>query len=200
MTALLVDPCAGDRLLTLPHRWVVGSSSGEYAHLPRSAATHRDRFSPGGRRLTVHALCGVLFHEPILTDDPVGPRCGTCVGRELGLLDDAHAWRPRTIRTLPKRWCRSVGYVEIDYRTGICLLCGHRGPVRARYGWNTSGAQMVRHEHGGRGHFCPEHGQQWLYAVGDTLLCNGFVSGGTRCPHPLRPFWLVPSHPGGSIR
>lgn len=166
---------------SLPHRYVV-AARGEYAHRARCASTKE----MGRRGITVGTLCGQLLHDPILTDDPVGPMCGTCYGRQLGIDTESFAFRPRTWFSLPKRWCNSLGYVELDNRQGRCLSCGWVGGTWCSGGpWGGS-VSMRKHEHGGRGVVCPDHGRRHLYEFNSTVVC-----GAHRCEH--RPIESFPS-------
>lgn len=192
MTELLVDDGGGIR--SLPHRWAKGSGiNAEYFHLARSASMH-------GYGLAVRALCGVHLLSPILTDEPEGgPVCGTCVGRRVGIDVDGIAYRPRTVRWLPKTWCpgsRKRWVVDVTRDLARCLACGQL------VGWH--GDSVRAHFHDGRGVACPEHGSRGLHSTNpyglrehgpNVLRC--WIGNCRRTP---RPFWLIPSHEGGSIR
>ncbi len=190
----------------LPHRWVVGRhSNSEYAHLARTATARND-----GLRLTVHSLCGQMLHDPILTDTPPGPVCGTCLGRHAGVVVDGIAWRPRTLRTLPKQWCPggNGGYRRHLYwdprderlrahygipKHGVwCLFCDQM------VGWWGDGPR--KHEHRGRGVACPDHGTRELRANDDGYLeCWAWAGRGPdsnadergRCASLPMPFWVL---------
>lgn len=203
MVDLLLDEGGGIR--SLPHRWVLSTSrNGEYFHLARSAE-YFPGFNGRARRLVVSTWCGPSFSDPILTDQPQGPMCGTCTGRWLGVGDAGFAFRPRSLRSLPKRWCqgsRQRWAVHIrGTRLSRCLACGQ--VVR----WH--GAGLRQHEHNGRGIACPEHGTKWLHMSNpyepsrpQRMICVGHPRelGSYRCQLTPRPFWLIPSHEGGRTR
>lgn len=212
MSAVLVDPRAGDDgevIRRLSHRYVLSRhGSAEYLHLPRTARRHT---LLGRSWLSVTTLCGQSLSEPYLTDDPGGSECGTCLGRELGITEPDIRYAPRTLHTLPKRWCAGGGprrYLSIDIpgtRDALCLMCGQT--VRQ---W---GEGIVRHHHNGTGMACPAHGPHRLtrayvmrptrftwsddaYMVADGnrplpyLVCDYFVAGGG-CQLKPRRFWLL---------
>lgn len=159
-------------IFTLPHAYAV-AQRGEYAHIPRAAS----KKPPGAKRpggISLVTMCGNLLHDPILTDEPVGPVCGTCHGRQLGLAGDAFAFRPRTWFSLPRKWCRSLGYVDIGDRLARCLSCGWVGGTWYSGGpWGGS-VSMRKHHHEGRGVVCPDHGRHHLMEYRGEVICNAY--------------------------
>lgn len=161
-----------EALRSLPHEYAV-SARGEYAHLPRAATRY------GRGHLSVSMMCGMTLNNPILTDEPGGPVCATCHGRQLGLAEHPFAYRPQTWFHLPARWCKSLGYADIGDRMARCLSCGWIGGTWYSGGPYGGSVSMRRHEHGGRGVLCPDHGRQWLYAGTNVIVCGHF-----KCEHP----------------
>lgn len=186
------------RVTTLPTEFAV-ARQGEYAHLPRSAHT-----TTRGR-LRVHTLCGQSLSDPILTDHPDGPICGTCHGRRLGIGGDGYAFRPRGIHSLPKRWCpgpRMGLWVALPGQrlsAGRCLFCGTFQAIRACGGPWRPDVKLVEHEHHGHGVGCPDHGWKQLrwhepdpaHPTPDPRPWCGQGFGDNRCGRWGRPFWML---------
>jgi len=181
---LVRDPVEGDRIERLP-RWWVASDPDRYCHIPQSAYVERGKYrEPGRRKMVLSLLCGQIrfpaSREGMFMDrvPPGRLRCGTCLGRHLGIAIESVEFRPRDCFETPT-------YCPAFPDRSPCSFCG----ARVRFHW--AGGQSL-HRAGpllSRWKPCDMHGWRFAWFRSDAIYCGAWSGGrGRYCNRRFRRY------------
>lgn len=156
------------------------TEAGSYWHRPRSGSQQRYGWS---WRAWCGGSTGTSGSE--WTDQPPGPICGTCEGREAGAMPDRGdlVFTPRG--SVPPKWCPGGNrldhaFAQIGTRVGRCLVCGNAEPIRMKGGPYDPTAGLATHAPGEgiTGTRCDEHGWSELVFRDGRVECRCGPVGG----------------------